>query len=272
MIQTLRIALIAASISVVALCGYASDDNKYKAQELTESQFGVVSAPKPLMAVIEKNVAWKSVEFNGKLRSDKLPISPTVKIYMVRDSLIQISLRAPLIGEVGRLTVTPRDIEIVNKLKKVYCKESMDNLLDMYPGLIADVQSLMLARVVKIPGGEISVENVDLFDVKPADDGNYMIIPRSDEFEGQAIYGYLVSETGRTLRLCAKVDRLEAEATIDYSYEGSGEQINLDVTRKGKRMEAELDFSSVKWGGSMMAPLKLSGYTRMGIADFVKSF
>ena len=36
---------------------------------------------------------WHNVEFSGKLHCSLLPLSPSVKIYMEKDSLIQISVR-----------------------------------------------------------------------------------------------------------------------------------------------------------------------------------
>ena len=46
---------------------------------------------------------WKTVTLSGKLHIDGLPISPSAKIYMERGKKLVISLRAPLLGEVGTL-------------------------------------------------------------------------------------------------------------------------------------------------------------------------
>ena len=70
--------------------------------------------------IIDSYMPWQSAEFSGKLKTDKLPVSPNVKIYMVRDSLLQISVRAPLLGEVGRLNLTHDEVLVVNKMKKIY--------------------------------------------------------------------------------------------------------------------------------------------------------
>lgn len=51
--------------------------------------------------IINSYTPWTSAEFSGKVKTDKLPVSPTIKMYMVRDSLIQISARCALVGRGG---------------------------------------------------------------------------------------------------------------------------------------------------------------------------
>lgn len=220
--------------------------------------------------IVRSYMPWQSATFSGKLKSDKLPITPTVKIYMERDSLLQLSLRAPLIGEVGRLDINPRQITIVNKLKRVYCQEPTEKLLDVYPGIISDIQSLLLARVVILGQGELQTSHSDIIEVEEDREGGWLLIPSTKDALLNYNYGYLIGNAGRTRALIATVPgKFSLELT--YTYNNGGMQMGIDFDSKGKRTHADLDFSSVKWGGNAMQPMKLINYNRVSIKEFIKS-
>lgn len=214
--------------------------------------------------------AWNNVEFSGKLKTQKLPISPTIKLYMERDSLIQLSLRAPLLGEVGRITIDNNRIQAVNKMKRVYADESTDNLLEIYPNLISDLQSLLLARVVILGQGELTAADYDNVEVEGDLEGGYMLLPNLEENALKFNYGYLINGNGRTKALVAY---LPANLNIEliYTYLNNGLQIGVTIDDKGKQDKGDVEFSSVKWGGSRMSPLKVMNYKKVSVKEFIKS-
>ncbi|MDE7403292.1 MAG: DUF4292 domain-containing protein [Muribaculaceae bacterium] len=249
------------------------------AQGAVESD--VVQPSQPLsvqetLAAIESITAsyqpWKSVEYSGKLKYDKLPISPTVKMYMVCDSLIQISVRVPLMGEVGRIELTPQRVLAVNKMKRVYVEESAAGMLGKYPGGISDLQSLFLARVVFPGSGELSTENPVVALISEVSDSEWMLMPVNDGADLPGFsYGYLVGKEGRTHALVASY-KSEGSAEIIYGYENRGLQLDFNLEFNGKKpIQAELDFNSVKWGGAQMTPLRTSSYRRVGFREFLSS-
>lgn len=213
---------------------------------------------------------WKSVEFEGKIKNDRLPVTPTIKMYMVNGSLIQISIRAIFVGEVARIDITPSEILIVNKLKKTYCQESPENLLELYPGLINDLQSLFLARITVLGQGELSLDNYSVMTVSSAGNDEWLVIPDQEE-QGKLKYGYLVGSNSRTKALIAEIGDL-VSCQIDYSYPGKGMQMNTIIESRNKSETIVFDFNSVKWGGSKMADPKLDNYKRLDPKDFVRSF
>lgn len=230
------------------------------------------TSPDPVLEdIVNSYMPWHSAEFNGRLKYDKLPLSPTIKMYMVRDSLLQISVRAPLMGEVGRLNLTKDEITVVNKLKRVYCKEPTQKLLDIYPGVIGDLQSLFLARVVLLGEGEMNRDNAVRFEVEEDREGGWMLIPETGEQVVKFNYGYIVSGNGRT---SAFVAAMPGEATLElkYGYRNRGEQIDIEFERKEKKIKAQLDFTSVKWGGSELPALRLGNYQQVSVKDFMRSF
>lgn len=224
-----------------------------------------------LTDIIRSYRPWHSVEFNGKLRYDKLPVSPSVKMYMVRDSLLQISVRVPLMGEIGRLHLTKKEFTVVNKMKRVYSSEPAENLFEIYPELIAHIQSLFLGRVVLLDSGELSEDNAMFVGVEEDREGGWMLIPAPECAQSRFNYGYLVGSNARTKAFLATLGD-KGSLQILYSYKNRGEQMTIGYEGKGvsKPFEAELDFTSVKWGGNEMSPMRLSTYEKVSIKDFIR--
>lgn len=219
--------------------------------------------------IVRSYTPWYSAEFSGKLKTEKLPVSPTVKIFMVRDSLLQISLRAPLVGEVGRLNLTPEKLTAVNKMNRTYVEEPAEKLLEVYPGLIGDLQSLLLARVVILGKGELSNSHAEIVEVDEDREGGWLLIPYVEDNKVNFSYGYQIGSNSRTLAMIAGIPDVRLELT--YGYRNRGLQIGIDFEKKGKKSEAELDFSTVRWGGKEIQPLNLINYRRVSVKEFFKS-
>ena len=56
---------------------------------------------------------WSRAAWSGKLSTDILPLSATMKVYMEKGKLTLISVRAPFVGEVGRVEIDPDSVLIV---------------------------------------------------------------------------------------------------------------------------------------------------------------
>lgn len=262
------ITLLAALTLSAALCV------KAHAAEVTDTVTFIVE-PEPadaVLALVTSGYAdWESAEFNGKLIYDKLPIKPGVKIYMRRDSLLQISLRAPFLGEVGRLMINDRELLIVNKMKKKYCLESTENLKKIYPGLISDLQSLLLARAVVFGSGELSADNSKGVKVSSDNENGWMLIPEGMAGLIDMNYGYIVNAAGRTQAFMAAIPGHDVDLQVKYSYPGKGERMDVEFSKKGKSTDLSLEFNSVKWGGTPMPAMRLDRYERVGIKEFISS-
>lgn len=219
--------------------------------------------------IIQSYLPWTNVEFQGKLRTDKLPLQPTVKIYMVCDSLVQISVRVPLLGEVGRLNWTKDEILIVNKLKKTYVRESSQKFFEMYPTAMSDLQNIFLARVVILGSGSLSYENSSEVLIEPTGDGDWILMPDTGDKNIPFMYGYLISQNGRTAALTGATGKGSLE--ILYSYANGGMSMDCSVDTGKKTYNAELSFSSVKWGGSEMSIPGVGNYTKMSFKEFLKN-
>ena len=88
--------------------------------------------------------SWTEVSMSGKLSSSILPVSPSVKIYMEKGKLVEISVSAFLVGEVARIEVDTKGALIVNKMNDTYTTVSNDRIESVCPGGLEVLQNLLL--------------------------------------------------------------------------------------------------------------------------------
>lgn len=222
--------------------------------------------------ILSRYMPWQNVTFNGKVRSDRLPMSPTVRIYAENGTLLQISLRAPLIGEIGRAEITPTEALVVNRWKKTYFRESMDNITSTYPHILSDIQNLLLGRVVLLGSGVLSLDNLNEVELVKADNDEWAIVPRQKPVNGKLNYGYITAPGGRTEALYAEMEGRPESLAVTYEYVDNAMDMIFDLKTSGGSTRAMLDFTSVRWGGERMAPINVNnGYTRMSVQEFLKN-
>lgn len=234
-----------------------------------------------LEAILPNYTDWETAEISGKLRMKKLPISPTIKIFMKKNEEISISVRASLLGEVGRIEVMGDSVTAVNKMKRVYCSESISGIRYDYPDIIGDVQSLLLTRVVALKAGELKASNSDFFDFEEITEENSnskwsLTFPRGHSEEDEFFYSYKVNPQGLIdqLLLAASTSDHELALTLGYTYPGKGFDLNIVFNQDLKqKFDATVEFGDTQWGAKAPAPLNLnSKYTQVGIKQFLKSF
>lgn len=270
-ISKIRIFLIAVAFLTTALVMNAREDATAGYERETRNA--------ALDSILRHYDDWTTVELSGKLRASGLPMNPTVKLYMMRGSEIVLSVRAPFLGEVGRLEIINDSITAVYKLKKVYCRESLYNATRAYPGLISDIQSLLLGRMVVFGEGELSEANAGLLEfTEMAEPSGWSVSqPDLNRMLSGVSLEYVAASDGRLsgLLLDLTVGEKVSRFGISYSYP-SLDGLSLLIAKSSAetwRDIASLDFNSVVWGAVAPAPVKISqSYRRVGIREFLKSF
>ncbi|MGN0237450.1 MAG: DUF4292 domain-containing protein [Lepagella sp.] len=214
---------------------------------------------------------WQNVEFSGKLHCSLLPLSPSVKIYMERDSLIQISVRVSLMGEVMRVEINPREVVAVNKMKGNYFSQPLAQAFKHDPYALRELQSIFLARVI-VPGkGEFAPHLVDAFSFVKDVDGNYVLLPNSEELTEYVNYGFLVDPGYHTIALMTLIYG-KGNAELIYSYKQNSMAMDITLDINDKKVNAQLDFNSVKYGGSRMSAINYKKYTRLNsLREMIKN-
>lgn len=241
-----------------------------------------------LSSILPNYIDWQTVEIQGKLSAQKLPISPTIRIYMRKGKAIMISARAPFVGEVARVEINGDSIRAVYKLKKIYCEESFSGLMESYPGIISDLQSLLLGHIVVFNDGEINEVNANTMDFTEIfsekytvdsttlADGWVLSFPKDHTDADSFGYEYIVNPSGLVERLIARLSASETDFQLELNYDHDGKKgydmgISFYADEKQK-FNAAIDFSTPKWDGDFPEPMTLnSKYRRLGIKQLLKA-
>lgn len=216
---------------------------------------------------------WERVTLSGKLKMVGLPLSPSLKIFMEKDSSLFISIKAPFMGEVGRIELTPDTLLAVNKMKKTYTREPMEDFLRYFPGDFSDVQQLILGRIV-IPGfGVLSPETAEFVDIIENGEELYLIPTETAAIE-EFDYGYIIDEFFTPMALLViPAENRDIALSLTYSYRKNSYDFTLNYQQGGRGFGATLELDYPEWGGESPNPVKIDRkYTRLSLSDFVRSF
>lgn len=219
---------------------------------------------------------WEVATIQGKLKMKGLPVSPSLKIFMKRDSLISVSVRAPFVGEAGRLDITPDTLIAVNKLKNTYLKEKL-NLSDKLLGIgerglsINDFQDLILGRFF-IPGFDLEeTELEEIADIYPEED-LFNIVPKGKaEIEGLK-YGYTVdSECNPLLLMILPQFRDDIELSINYTYNLQGYNIDIQYVENSHLFEIIMELKDAQFSGETPKPIEIGKkYKEVSLGEFLR--
>ncbi len=218
---------------------------------------------------------WSTVSLSGKIQIPNLPmgIKPSVKIWMKRGEEIQISLRAPLMGEVGRAEVTSDSILLANKMKNIYCKQALSDVLGRVDASLEDLQALLLARVALLGEGQLTQENAAAASLMNAADGSFMLVPLQEFQPQDAEYGYLVRPDGRVQALLVNITGKAAPISVIYDYTISGGWELIATLPGGSLKEITLSLDRPSWDGKAIGSFRPdSKWKRVSFAQFFRSF
>lgn len=251
-------------ISVIAIPAGMNAQTPLKGTSLTSAVTEITSDYKP----------WRSAGWSAQVQSDMLPVSITMKVYMRRDSLTLISLRAPLIGEVARVEIDNSALLVINKRKKRYAKIDLTNYGN-HPALIhASLQDILVGRVSVIGDGTLSSSNCKKTDIYSLAGQGYVIACRMPEQYGAFNYGYGVDDAGRMVSMQAVKGKTQ-ESSAPQGMSSATTEINFqlaaDITYKN---QATADVTAIYAGKQYSVALKnisleygTSGFDRFKIPD-----
>lgn len=242
-----------------------ANDSTYKGSRAAE--LGIDDA-------LKGYVDWNSAELSGKVKAPGLPVSVSLRIYMKRDSSLIISARAILLGEVARVELSKDSLLMLNKLKKVYCKESAERLNSIYPSACGEIQSILLGRMI-VPGkGELSERNIENVSVSVNSESVREVRPSLGEMPVEIGLVYKLASDGRLSDLIAMGENGKNFFSINYEWGRDGSSdITFLTTKKNRPYEVLITLDAPKWGTEMPNNVKIPGnYRRVGVTDFFKSF
>lgn len=215
---------------------------------------------------------WQTVTLNGKLDLDGVAISPSVKIYMVRDKKIVISIRVPLMGEVATVDISPSQVTLVNKVKKTWCRQNIADLMVDLPVGLADLQDLFLGRIFLPNYGTLTMQNFDKADIYVADDvEGWFVLPKEQPVQYNVSCGYNTYSDGRTDNIFVSTLDAQNQATAYYTYDRDKYNIEMVMRIKGKDHRFDFRINDTEWGGKPVKPAEVDNkYTKVSLSDFFK--
>lgn len=232
-----------------------------------------VAFSEDLLMSIPEYSEWDVATISGKLKMKGLPLSPGIRIFMQKDSLIEISVKAPLMGEVGRIILNNNKVVGINKMNKSYSQSSIKDFLSLYPGGLSDIQSLLLGRIV-VPGyGLMRNELADIMEIYEIEEGLALVPVDSASIEGIE-YGYLIDEDFKPLLLLVTSEsRPDVLFQVTYEYMPGGYDLSFTSVDGAKSLSIGLELNDPEWKGSPLSEIKLDKkYREMSIEDFIKNF
>ena len=230
-------------------------------------------APEELTITLPDYLPWENVKLEGKLKMQGLPLSPSLKILMQKDSIIDLSIRAPFVGEAGRMVITQDTVTVVNKMNKTFVKKSITEFLKYYPGGLSDIQDLLLARVF-IPGYDLYETDIEeLVDIFYEDD-QFNIVPNDRAKIPGITYGYAVDDTFKPLWLLVMPEeREDIEIDAQYIYNLQGYDLILTYIEGDKKRDLTLELKNPDWNSEKIKPLEINKkFRQVSFSDFLRAF
>lgn len=200
-----------------------------------------------LRSVTSSYSPWQRVELSGKLHYEKLPINPSLKIYMERGALLYISVRAPFMGEAGRLEIDQNYITIVDKMHKRFVREDLSALKALnIPITLSDIQDLLLARAFIADYGTLSPQNQELCSIYQEPDC-WLLVPLAQPSGDSVRYGYTFDFDCKLQDLYVTTISENYAALVQYAYHNKKYSLDFNIQLSSKQYEASLQFDAPKW-------------------------
>lgn len=227
---------------------------------------------KEVMTLVENHqTPWERIELSGKLKCDLLPLSPSIKIFMEKGKRIDLSIRAPFLGEVGRLQADTDTIFLINKHRKIFWSASMSEVSEKYPGGIELLQSILLGRTVIFGEGPAGTDMGAMLSIYPDDEDGWLLMPKDKYQVAGARYGYVVGADGETLSLIVERENSDDYIQIDYDWKNNSKyNLLLQLALGSKEIEATLQFDAPRENALPMNPIAIDRkYRRVDIKEFL---
>ena len=204
---------------------------------------------------------------------------------MRRNETISISVRGFFARRGGTHRHRGDTLLAVNKMKRVYCKESLAGIKYDYPDIIGDIQSLLLGRAVVLQSGELSRSQCrflrfpDLFRQIPyiPEAAWSLTFPRGRSDEDEFGYEYRINSIGQTEKLTLELSHpttnSRSRSITLLTWTKVSTSTYLFTRDFNKKFGALIEFNDIDWEANAPSPVSLnSRFTCVGIKQFISSF
>jgi hypothetical protein len=215
---------------------------------------------------------WQSVELNGKLYMESLPVNPSIRIYMERDSVLMISVRVPFKGEIGRIEIVGNELLAINRWNNVYCKETFSNIFkDNMPAKLSNLQDLFLARIFFLNGSTLNSENIDEMAFDGDSDDYWVVLPKTQPYSDIMQYGFITNKYGELTDIYSSTIGNALSVLVSYAYSKKNTEITIEAQTQKKTYSLRFKFDEPKWEASPMQSAVITSKMRqVGIKEFLQ--
>lgn len=223
--------------------------------------------------ITDTYTSWTQVSISGKAKIQGLPISPSFKLFMKNGESIVLSLRVPLMGEVGTLEVTENEFTIINKLKKTYCSRNISELTANLPISLSDLQDIFLARIFLPDCGTLSMDNytsAEFYTVST--EPGWIVLPSRQPTEYNVSCGYTALPDGRTGNIFVTSLNGQDQAAADYNYSNKDVKVDIRIRYNSKDRDFSFSMKEPDFNGKPIYPAEITDdYKEVSLKDFFKS-
>lgn len=266
------LALLSSCSSTKGISNSSGRGTVYSASSSVTNTLSAQESQKIVSKVASGYNSWEGVAINGKMSMKGLPIDPSAKIYMERGKQLLISVRAPILGEVARIEIADGEILLLNRMKKVYARESLDKFLSKVNMSLEDVQDIFLGRIFLLRDGNSSAilsESVSLG--RKGEEKTYSLI---EETEAAKIVFYL-NEKYQLSGISAESygGNYTADASYNWKDEKGKIDIDLNVKADDKSFNPIFSLDAPDFSGKAMSRATIgNGWSEVSIKNFMRSF
>ena len=220
---------------------------------------------------------WKDVTLSMKvsLISPK-NITVSGKAYMTRDKSLSLSLR--FLGmEVVATYITNDSVFAIDRMNKRYIAESIEQLAEICPFTVNDIQDLLMGQAFLIEKGTMKKSMARQVNLSALDAQSWIIEPKKapELFS----YAFAANMANQITALAVQKDG-NAIAGCEYSQHTStkagtvAQQADFTIGKGKRPVQASIkwDFGSAKWNnGTERSWKKPNGYTRITATQLIKT-
>lgn len=241
---------------------------------LAQTQLDSIATREKIEAITSEYNDWETVELSGKVKMAGLPVTPSFRLFMVRDTLVRLSVKAPFVGEVARAEITDSTLLFINKMNKTYILEPMVKLKQFYPGGLEDLQNIIINRMV-LPGyGPLTPDLAGETTIETDGEGWSILSICDDIRPDNYSYAYLLDPSDNFNALVIYPDGKEdTNVQVIFTLNEGQYEIQTIYSSAEKYLSATLECTSFQWGAKGFGETPVSSkYRQVSLQQFLKAF
>lgn len=214
---------------------------------------------------------WEQLSMQGRLQFDGLPMRLSVKVYMERGKSVLISARAPIFGEVARVEILGDSITLINKSSRTYHVISLAPVAAGMPGILADVQDLLLGQMA-FPGyGRLNQQLARQARWIAMPDAKTIVFPDETLQPPGSQCGFVLDEAMQLSAFAIALAQARLEVQTTYLYGEEGWTLGIDILMRGKEMQGSLELSYPDYSPTPLQPTALDKrYRKVDFSQLMK--